>query len=302
MTVRRRKRAQPRFGPAQGPIVVGGVGGSGTRLVAEVMRRLGIYTGSDLNDFGDNLWFTLLCKLPGWDISEDSTDTGPILESLTVLERAMTGTLVPDGIDKRTIALAIARADERARGSRLADDNQLPWLERRGATLRRSRRHVPDGAPLWGWKEPNSHLFLPQLQAHFGDRLRYVHVIRNGLYMAHSQNQHQVRRWGPTFGLADTDSPAASLDYWILANELALARGRAMPEGSFLLLNHDEFCSSPRQGVARLVDFIGLEPSGPLLAELASLPRPPSDSTVSMTQLLDDFGPERLARVRALGF
>ena len=33
----------------QGPVVVGGVGGSGTRVVEEIMRRLNIYTGSDLN-------------------------------------------------------------------------------------------------------------------------------------------------------------------------------------------------------------------------------------------------------------
>ena len=36
----------PKIDPALGPVVVGGVGGSGTRVVAEIMRHLGVYTGS----------------------------------------------------------------------------------------------------------------------------------------------------------------------------------------------------------------------------------------------------------------
>ena len=121
---------------------------------------------------------------------------------------------------------------------------------------------VPEGAPRWGWKEPNSHLFLAQLQTHFGDRLRYVHVIRNGFYMAHSANQSQVRRWGARFGIeADLDSPVASLDYWIRSNELAIERGRSMRPGSFFLVNHDQLCESPREEMTSLVDFLGTRPS-----------------------------------------
>ena len=58
----------PRSSQTQGPVVIGGVGGSGTRVVVEIMRRLGVYTGSDLNKAGDNKWFTLLCKLPRWEL------------------------------------------------------------------------------------------------------------------------------------------------------------------------------------------------------------------------------------------
>ncbi len=49
---------------ALSPVAVGGVGGSGTRLIAEILRRLDYYMGDDLNVAGDNLWFTLLFKRP----------------------------------------------------------------------------------------------------------------------------------------------------------------------------------------------------------------------------------------------
>ena len=44
------------------PVAVGGVGGSGTRLIAQVLLELGYYLGGDLNESLDNLWFTLLFK------------------------------------------------------------------------------------------------------------------------------------------------------------------------------------------------------------------------------------------------
>ena len=44
------------------PVAIGGVGGSGTRLIAEIVNRLGYYIGGDLNSAADNLWFTLLFK------------------------------------------------------------------------------------------------------------------------------------------------------------------------------------------------------------------------------------------------
>ena len=46
----------------QAPIAIGGVGGSGTRVIASILKEVGIYIGGDLNHANDNLWFTLLFK------------------------------------------------------------------------------------------------------------------------------------------------------------------------------------------------------------------------------------------------
>jgi Sulfotransferase family len=294
-----RKRPTPHFGAAQGPIVIGGVGGSGTRAVIEVLRRLNIYTGSELNPAGDNEWFTLLCKLPRWNDHE----TASIMRSFALLEQAMQGALVPTREERKTVAEIVDRCIAWTRQGDLVDDMSEAWMRKASASLLRSRYLVPQGAPLWGWKEPNSHLFLAQLQTHFGDRLRYVHVIRNGVYMAYSANQSQVRRWATQFGIqGDVDSPVASLDYWIRSNELAIDRGRAMKPGSFLLVNHDHLCESPREEVTKLVDFLGIGTSQNELEELVALPQPPKPVGISQQQMTEEFGEERLARVRALGF
>ena len=292
------------FRADQGPVVVGGVGGSGTRVVVEIMRRLGVYTGSDLNKAGDNKWFTLLCKLPRFDLDESSPDAAQVARSLDLLERAMTGRL-STWADRRTVSHVLRRCLSEERARPLPDDRPQEWLRDIAASLRRSRRTLPPGAPLWGWKEPNSHLFLPHLLRQFDERLRYVHVIRNGVYMAHSRNQSQVVRWGGFFGVAVEDTmptPQQSLDYWLAANELAVARGRAMRPGHFLLVNHHDLCRDPRRYVPRLVEFLGIHPPDSLMEQLVSLPNPPKSPGLTLGEMEREFGQERLTRVRELGF
>ena len=53
-------------GELLGPVAIGGVGGSGTRLIAQLLREAGFYLGGDLNPALDNRWFTLLFKRPDW--------------------------------------------------------------------------------------------------------------------------------------------------------------------------------------------------------------------------------------------
>jgi hypothetical protein len=290
---------------AGGPVVVGGVGGSGTRVVAEILRGLGVYMGADLNSAGDNRWFTLLCKLPRWDPTTGLMPDSPTMCSLDVLDRAMTGRVGPTRPERCVVAAAVERSHEWWDRDRLPDDRPPEWLNARARSLLRSRRRQPPDASTWGWKEPNSHVFLEHLHRHFGGRLRYIHVIRNGIHMAHSKNQHQVRRWGPLFGLplgSSGPSPTESLDYWIRANEEAIRKGQELQPGQFLSVNYDELCADPSPGTERLVEFLRLDPPGPLLEELASLPRQPPPRGEIGEEAVTRFGSERLARVRALGF
>ena len=52
------------------PVVIGGIGGSGTRVVG-LLQQLGFDIGSDLNDSLDDLSFTALFKRPAlWPLCE----------------------------------------------------------------------------------------------------------------------------------------------------------------------------------------------------------------------------------------
>src|SRR5205085_158546 len=107
-----------------------------------------------------------------------------------------------------------------------------------------------------GWKEPNTHIFLDRLQSAFPE-MKYIQVMRNGLDMAYSSNQNQLRLWGPfIFGTRDYEvNPRWSLKYWCLVHHRIQSIGKTMP-GRFLLLNYDDFCSSPQKGLHDLLDFL----------------------------------------------
>ena len=294
-----------RIDPARGPVVVGGVGGSGTRVVADILRCLGVDTGSDLNKAGDNWWFTFLGKLPRWDLKSALEPGSPTMFSYGVLERAMTGRLRPTRADRRFVVSVAARCIELSRQSPLPDDRTPEWLEARAQAILESRRHDRPEALRWGWKEPNSHLFIEHLHRYFGARLRYIHVVRDGLHMAHSKNQFQVRRWGPLFGVvvqSQWPSPMQSLDYWIRSNEAAISNGRKLPTGQFHIVNYDQLCANPRANVDRLADFLGLEPAEDLLRQASSLPRTPTPRNISDDEAALEFSEDQFARLRALGF
>ena len=77
------------------PIAVGGVGGSGTRVIAEILIQLGFYLGKDLNASRDNLWFTLLFKRPHWFFKNVTRKESQISNGLSIFEKVMTANLNP---------------------------------------------------------------------------------------------------------------------------------------------------------------------------------------------------------------
>src|SRR3990167_6840991 len=79
------------------PLAIGGVGGSGTRVVAAAAIALGFDLGSDLNPPLDNLAFTLLFKDPGIaSLDEEALDQRV---RLLLAASAPGGRLVPGDLE-----------------------------------------------------------------------------------------------------------------------------------------------------------------------------------------------------------
>lgn len=267
------------------PIAIGGVGGSGTRLIAAVLQRLGFHVGDDLNDALDNLWFTLLFKRRElWSAPPDD-----FAAALRIFRAAM----------------AQARALQTAElglVNRLATTDRTQhsadWLALRVRSLfscRRAERRC------WAWKEPNTHIFLDRL-AEALPRLRYVHVMRNGLDMALSSNQNQLQLWGSALlGRPVAMTPRDSLSYWCAVHRRVQVLGGALGE-RFLLVNYDALCAAPEQGLRGLLTFLGVPDDPAALADLLALVQPPASVGRYRQHGLDDFNREDVAYVGSLGF
>jgi len=235
------------FNPA--PVAIGGVGGSGTRLIAAILGRLNFYMGSDLNPANDNLAFTLLFKQTNlWPLNEHAEQ---IRHSLRIFLNTMYLRQPLSEQDIRDIQGIAANA---------RFDTPKEWLHDRANKLINSA--TAEGRPSrWGWKEPNTHIFLPTLIENIPN-LKYIHVMRHGLDMAHSVNQAQLHYWGGALTGAPTvnGSPEESFRYWCAAHHRVVNIGKQMGT-NFLLLNFDDFCREPETGIKMLLEFLNVKHS-----------------------------------------
>ncbi len=280
------------------PIVIGGAGGSGTRVVAQMLRDLGVYLGADLNPALDNLWFTVLFRKPVWFRRLYGSRDEAIHYRLHRFAQAMQGHN-PNVIDMYIFtraAIHIAFQDRHWKHARFL--RCIPSFARAG------RIDLADYAG-WGWKEPNAHLYLDLLAEHFPN-LHYIHTIRHGLDMAYSANQRQVQRWGAQLGITPprnaADVPRASLEFWVQANQAAIKTARERLGERFLLLNFDALGRDPAPHVTQLLTFLGLDPAAADLDHFTSLPQLPKSVGRYRDHDLSVHDPAMLQAVRDLGF
>jgi hypothetical protein len=111
----------------------------------------------------------------------------------------------------------------------------------------------------YGFKEPNSHIILERLMKAYPN-MKYIHVIRNGLDMAFSENQNQVKLWGFMYMSKEDFSNInyASLKYWCIVHKRILKIGQRMG-ANFYLLNYERLCTYPNKELKKLCKFLNVD-------------------------------------------
>ena len=244
------------------PVAIGGVGGSGTRLFCKILSELGYWMGEDLNDSLDNLLFTLIFKN---DTSVKCIDS-EFEEAVTLFEKKkkMGSILTPVEID---FIKRFSMKDNPATTRPL-------WLDERIEIISRQSQLEQGRIQGWGWKEPNTHILIDRLVKCIPD-LKYIHVMRNGLDMAFSDNQNQLRRWWwLVFEKAPKFDPKASLSYWCWVHKRMLSIGKTLGE-NFYLVNYDNFCANPEIGLQKLLKFLNFEIRKEIIDHLLQFVKPP---------------------------
>ncbi|WP_349039395.1 sulfotransferase [Pseudotabrizicola sp. 4114] len=244
-------------------VAIGGLGGSGTRVFAALMQSAGVDIGQCLNQALDNLWFTVLFKRPEWTrlpaaqfpASED------VATAVRLFHRAMVSGLAdwtnaPDQQLLQKLKSCLPPQGNWQSGA---------CADHAGSLI--TSLPPTDGAlRVWGWKEPNTHVFLPHLNRHF-PALRYIHIVRNGLDMAFSGSSWQVRHWGQLYDMPyrpELPLPQQQLRYWSAANKKVIAYGATHMQGRFLTVHYEDFCDRPQAQWVRIQKFLGLSGEEPL--------------------------------------
>ncbi len=231
------------------PIVIGGVGGSGTRIVAELLLNLRFYLGNDLNEANDNLLYTLLLKRPRW-FYRYRNNTRQLAIGFNLLKKVLCSNQrfsIQEWLFLQQALISMSMYGHNQQG-----DGKGTWSLMRLQKI--FHQQISTDFIGWGWKEPNSHLLLKPL-ANFFCGLKYIHVIRHGLDMAYSQNQQQFYNWAALYGVnipaSASEIPLAAFRYWLAANEQAVRVGEQLGEQRFLLVNFDQLCMTPQSEISR---------------------------------------------------
>jgi Sulfotransferase family len=206
------------------PLVIGGLGGSGTRPVARIIARTGRYMGANLNPPHDAMDMAEF----DWRHGLEYLRSGDTEELRRDFEAALSAHLEP----------------------------------------------MQDAERGWGWKHPHSYLMIDFLAKRF-DRLRFVHVVRDGFDMAFSSNQNQLRHYGlHVLGPGDDDDPVRRIRFWAWANCRAADEGESLLGDRYHRMRFEDLCDAPAATADHLLRFA--QAPADLPAPLEEVTAPPS--------------------------
>ncbi len=272
---------------SNGPIAIGGIGGSGTRVVAKIVNELGYFIGNELGPALDNLWFALL------------------FGRRSIL-------LTPDAEFDRLSKLFFRQMSQ----PQPLSDAEIELL---GALAGQSRNQHPTGAMAqwassfeaygrsgvlhekWAWKVPYTHTVIDRL-FRVEPSLRYVHITRNPYDIAFGRNMNQLKTWGPVFLNHNVKpEPRDALSFWCAVHKRMVGLKEQFPHRIWLL-DYDLLLRDPHPALSGLTDFIGEHVSGQAISGLAMEIETPARSARDLAAEHEDFRDSDVEYVTGLGY
>ncbi|WP_432401118.1 sulfotransferase [Wukongibacter sp. M2B1] len=280
------------------PVVIGGVGGSGTRVVAEILKQMNYYIGDDLNNANDNLWFVILLNRAKWFLNNNQANREEVMKRFNVFERIMTGSFEPTH-EKITEIMNWSKE------CRFFDIKSGLWGKERVNSIIKSQKVDYVKYIGWGWKDPATYLFIGHMKEYFKS-YKYIHVIRHGLDMAYSKNILHLMWFGKLYGIETPKDSSrlrkSLLNFWIKANNEAINNAKKNLGENFLLINFDELCLKPCEEINKMLRFLGIDKNRVEIDRLYAIPKKPKDINRYQKHDLSVFDKGEIAAVRKLGF
>ncbi len=221
-------------------LFIGGLGGSGTRVYAEILKQLGICMGKDLNPENDYLLFTRLFKQPEWYVKADQND---IFQRLSLFKQITVG----ENIDKA----ARIKFNEICKNNKTIITN--PQIDLKAIALNNKEKTI------WGWKEPNSYFLIKEISNHFPN-IKFILVVREAKNMALSKNKQQLKNWGELlFNFERNENGYSKLDqlnFWIEANNRALKLCEKYMPNRYIVSRLEDLYIDPKNEIDRITNFL----------------------------------------------
>ena len=240
-------KLRERIGSGQGPIIVGGIGDSGTRGVRQALLNLGavMLDGHNVNpDSQDSVVYMTKYGVQKNNGKMEQFGGGDLYEPvvgeqhrLDYVPSKVGGDLFQRG--RQWAAVMIDRTmtlNARIRGEALALDP-------------------------WGWKHPRSVMQLPVFLSVLGRKFKFVHVLRDGKDVVQGDNQILYDHFCNTYYGKHCDrSLRQHLDFWSDLNRdlFSFALTSAMTADQYFAVRIEDIVLGNEAVFHRLAAFIGL--------------------------------------------
>lgn len=271
-------------------ISIGGMGGSGTRVVAEILLKIGVFMGDELNDSNDNLVFTRLFKNPSWYKKSSNK----------ARQKRMNLFYDYMSLNKLSIFYKIEMLVAYKTNPLIAPPADL-YKRVFSRTFNRNNNILN-----WGWKEPNTQFYALELLTKF-KHLKYIHVIRHGLDMAFSNNTQQLKNWGWKYNIningleTKQDLAVKQLEFWIKSTKEMIEVSKKF-KNRILFLDYTYLCKDPSFMVNKLVEFMEISVSTNIIESLLSIPKNIGIHNKFQEYDISFFPSNQISEVKKLGY
>lgn len=202
------------------PIIIGGTGGSGTRIVRSILQRAGVFMGQNVNDFGDSL--------------RECTDNS--INKLLAITKSINYNLVD-----------------------LPLDFTFDTLKELDQALNLYYRDRPEQSIAWGLKNPRYVYLLPFFTKIYPD-CYFVHVVRDGRDMAISENQNQFNDlYKQIFDVKNVNSKVGSAQLWNHVNTNTYNYGKNKLKDNYQIVRYEDLCNKPHETITTMFTKLDFE-------------------------------------------
>ena len=228
------------------PCIVAAIGGSGTRLVANILLEHNFYLGGCFNRALDNLWFNYL--MTGVAPFSGSLEASRRLSLFIKRMYAPAAWSAKDIQEVNSVRNALIEEGIDVDGM---NNYKLPYI-----TLTR----IPNEPELRrpgriGWKLPWSYLFADEIFKLLPEA-KMLFVMRNPLDLVYSRNQNQLMRFGKYFGFDSNQvSPGSRLSFYLAVFDYVLSISRKY---RISIVKFEDIIQYTEQTISEIGDFFKL--------------------------------------------
>jgi|GEM_PF-2004460 len=236
-------------------LLVGGLGGSGTRVFSELLESMGLIAPALVNRSLDDL---IVSAMLSDSTVRTAADAPKMTHFLTEFEAYRSGQPTEAQLDRWLLAL---------------QRTEHPILPKKRSELEARFAQWSAASGIRFFKEPNLHLFFPEL-LRADTELKALYVVRDGRYMAHSNNRNQLERWGDFFGLSERLEPdEAQFRLWAASGLRVQTLSRKFGAHRIRIVRLEDLLSNPKSTAESLLEWLdaGLRLPEPWVFQPASV-------------------------------